>query len=140
MIILDTNVVSEMMAPAQSETVKRWSDSFDAREFWVTSVTKAELLYGVELLPAGKRREGLALLIAHFFVETLKNEVLPFSTRDAEHYASIAAARQKKGQSTETLDVQIAAIARSRGFAVATRNVRHFADCGIEVINPWEAA
>jgi predicted nucleic acid-binding protein len=140
MIILDTNVVSEMMAPTPSAALKTWSDRLDPRQFWVTSVSRAELLYGVEIMPVGRRREALGLLIGRFFADTLKNEVLPFGARDAEHYASIAANRRKAGRPISTFDAQIAAVARSRGFGVATRNVRDFEECGVDVINPWQAA
>lgn len=95
------------------------------------------MLFGVECLPAGRKRDGLRLLIQHFFANTLRNDVLPFGARDAEHYASIAAARRRIGRPIDAFDAQIAAIARSRGFAVATRNVRDFTDCGINVVNPW---
>jgi predicted nucleic acid-binding protein len=137
MLILDTNVVSETMSATRSEIVRDWFDRFDPSDFWVTSVTRAELLFGVESLPAGRKRDGLGLLIQHFFANTLKNDVLPFGARDAEHYASIAAARRRIGRPIDAFDAQIAAIARSHGFAVATRNVRDFTDCGINVVNPW---
>jgi len=140
MIILDTNVVSEMMAAVPSEAVKTWSDRLDPRQFWVTSVSRAELLHGVEILPVGRRREALGLIIQRFFADTLKNEVLPFAARDAEHYASIAAERRKVGRPISGFDAQIAAIARSRSFGVATRNVRDFEGCGVDVINPWDAS
>ncbi len=138
MVILDTNVVSEMMAPARSRWSK-WSDRFGPHDFWVASVTRAELLCGEELLPIGKKRR-LGTSHPAVLCGEPEKRVLPFGTRDAERYASIAAGWRRAGKSAATLDAQIAAIARSRGFAVATRNIRHFTDCGVDVINPWEAA
>ena len=138
MIVLDTNVVSEAFKPARNPAVESWFGSVERASLYLSSVSKAELLHGLALMPAGKRKVDLANVIWSFLAEELHTEILPFGSVDAEHYAEILALRRRKGQPMSQTDAQIAAIARSRGFAVATRNVRDFSDCGIAVVNPWE--
>ena len=138
MILLDTNVVSDSMSARPSETVRRWYGQFAPAEFWVSAVTKAELLYGIECLPDGKRKERLATQIDTFFGSVLKTDVLAFEVQDAAHFASIGAHRRKLGRPISQFDNQIAAIARRRGMTIATRNVRDFEHCGVELVNPWE--
>ena len=108
-------------------------------DLFVSSVTKAEMLYGVALLPDGNRKQALASVIERFLRELL-NPVESFDERDAVEYARISAHRSRMGRRIRELDAQIAAMARARGFAVATRNVNDFEHCGVEIINPWEAA
>lgn len=138
MIVVDTNVISEVLKPQPDELVQRWLQREPIDNVYVTSITKAELLYGLALLPSGRRKEALASTIQTFFFERITTPVLAFSDEDALHYATISAYRRLMGRPIRELDGQIAAITKSRGFAVATRNVRDFEHCGIEVINPWE--
>ena len=138
MIVLDTNVVSEMMTVRPSETVRAWFGQFDPQQIRVTSITKAELLYGHLLLPLGRRRDLLAAMIRDFFSHTLQTEILPFGDPAAGLFATIAADRRLAGRPIDQHDAQIAAISRRWGFALATRNVRDFEGCGIEVVNPWD--
>ena len=137
MVILDTNVVSELMGHRHSASVRGWFEGFSPADFWVTSVTKAEMLYGVECLPEGRKRDALRLLVGEFFHSTLRNDLLGFGDKEAQEYASLAASRRRIGRPISQFDAQIAAIARSNGMAIATRNVRDFEECGLEIINPW---
>src|SRR5262249_34785476 len=102
-----------------------------------TTISQAEFLYGLAILPAGRRRMALEEAARRMFAEDFANRVLPFDSAAAQAFAAIASARRRKGRPIGDLDAQIAAIARSRGAAVATRNVSDFTDCGIEVFDPW---
>ena len=106
---------------------------------FTTTITEAELFYGIALLPNGARRRSLESVARLIFSEELAGRVLPFDSAAAREYAQIAAARRRAGWPITEADAQIAAIARSRDAAVATRNDADFADCGVTVINPWEA-
>jgi len=139
MILLDTNVVSELIRPLPDASVRRWADALPPASLFLSAVTQAELLYGVALLPAGRRREALAEAVATVCDRAFVGRILPFDSAAAIVYADIAAGRRRAGRPIPTLDAQIAAIARSRGAALATRNVADFADCGIAVIDPWTA-
>lgn len=141
MLILDTNVISELMREEADATVKAWWDGQSLLELHTTSVVEAELLNGVHLLPFGRRRESLSERIETFLAHFFDERVLPFDRAAAREYAEIMARRRAIGRSMEgqELDCQIAAIARANDAAVATRNVRDFADCGIEIMNPWVA-
>ena len=139
MIVLDTNVVSEMMRGEPSPEVLVWLDGWRAHELFVTAVTEAEVRTGVALLPEGRRRRGLAEAAEHAFGSLFAGRVLPFDSGAARSYAEIAAARRAAGRSLPQADGQIAAIARSHGMAVATRNVRDFEDMRIDRFNPWAA-
>ena len=141
MLILDTNVISELIRDEPDAPVKAWWDGQTLAELHTTSVVEAELLSGVRLMPEGRRRESLSENIDKFMTAFFGDKVLPFD-RDASHeYAQIMAHRRSIGRPMEghELDCQIAAIARANGFAVATRDVADFTDCGVAVINPWEA-
>ncbi len=137
MIIVDTNVLSELMKREPMPVVEQWLAAQPPASLFTTSITKAEVLYGVALLPAGERREALEEAVAAMFEEDFENRVLPFDGAAAYDYAIIASHRRRAGKPISQFDAQIAAIARSRGAAVATRNVSDFEDCGIEVQNPW---
>jgi predicted nucleic acid-binding protein len=137
-MILDTNVVSEAIKPNPDPGFERAMPPFSKRDLYVTSVTRAELLYGVALLPIGKRRNNPADLITGFFTDRISNPVLSFEDNDAPHYAEIVARRRALGRPICELDAQIAAIARRRALQVVTRYMRDFDDCGIGLINPWE--
>jgi predicted nucleic acid-binding protein len=137
MIVLDTNIISEMMRPAPVASVKAWIDSQPEASFFTTAVCEAEILYGLAILPDGRRKSDLIEYAEAVFAEDLADRVLPFDRAAARAYATIASAIRGAGHGFDTSDIQIAAIARVHGFAVATRNVRHFAGCGIELINPF---
>jgi toxin FitB len=137
MIILDTNVFSEALKPTPSEVVLDWLGAQDPREVFITAVTQAEMLYGVESLPAGKRKVHLSASVERVFVERFSGRIFPFDEGAARMYAKILRQREVVGRPTSELDVMIAAIARSQGAVLATRNSRDFEGCGVRLINPW---
>ncbi|HEY3456012.1 MAG TPA: type II toxin-antitoxin system VapC family toxin [Bryobacteraceae bacterium] len=137
MIILDTNVLSEALSPAPSDSVMNWLGAQDRLAVFVTAITQAELLYGIEILPAGKRRSLLSTAVKQIFSDEFPGRILPFDEEAADVYAGIVAKRVRMGRPISQFDAMIAAIASSRGGGVATRNVRDFEHCGIEVLNPW---
>jgi len=137
MIVLDTNVLAELMRPAPSRQVERWLREQPVASLFTTTITEAEMLFGVELLPPGKRRAAIEGAVEAMFDEDFADRVLTFDGAAAHAYATIAAARRKAGRPIAQFDAQIAAIARSRGAAIATRNVADFADCGVPAIDPW---
>jgi toxin FitB len=139
MIVLDTNVLSETWRPAPSPKVLAWMRSQPMSALFTTTITEAELFYGIALLPDSKRRRALEAAVSLIFAEDLAGRVLPFDSAAAREYAGIAAARRHAGRPIAEADAQIAAIARSRGAAVATRNGEDFAGCGVTVVSPWEA-
>ena len=139
MVVLDTNVVSELMRPAPDPIVEAWVTGRAAATLFFSAVGEAELLYGVAIMSAGQRRDALASEIEAMLREDFAGRVLPFDSEAARAYAEIAAARRADGRPVSQADVQIASIACSRGMAVATRNVRDFADMGIDIIDPWAA-
>ena len=139
MIVLDTNVLSELMRPAPDGLVVQWMDTQPNASLFTTTVTQAEILYGVSVLPAGKRKQGLAAAVDAMFEQDFKGRVLPFDSPAAVAFAAICADRVRLGRPISQFDAQIAAIVRSRGAALATRNTPDFAECDIHVIDPWQA-
>ena len=137
MIILDTNVVSELMKPVRDPNCESWCASHSDYDLFVSSITIAEILYGIELLPLGSKRTRLEQGATKLFETTFEDQVLSFDGAAAQNYASLRAAKRKAGMIIDILDMQIAAIALANGAAVATRNVRHFEDCGLRLIDPW---
>ena len=137
MILLDTNVVSELMRSSPHPAAEVWVARRAAASLFFSAVGEAELRYGIAIMPAGRRRDKLASEIEAMLREDFAGRVLPFDSDAARAYAEIAAARRAVGRSVSQADAQIAAIARSRGMAVATRNVRDFDDMGIDIIDPW---
>ena len=137
MVVLDTNVVSEMMLDSPHPEVLVWMDSRPAREMFVTAVTEAEVRTGIAFLPEGARRRELANAAERTLGSLFAGRVLPFDSTAARCYADIAAIRRAAGRPISQADCQIAAMARSRGMAVATRNVQDFSGTGIAVIDPW---
>ena len=140
MILLDTNVLSELMRPAPDLAVEQWLAAQPDASLFISAITEAELRYGAALLPGGKRRSALTAEIDGMLEEDFDGRILPFDRLAAQAFAAIAADRRQAGRPISQADAQIAAIARSRGGALATRNVQDFDGCGIEVINPWSAA
>lgn len=137
MIFLDTNVVSELVRPTPNSYVAEWVDSQPDGTTFLSVITEAELWYGVELLPAGRRRNELASDIEWIIEIHLGGRVIDFDREAVPHFASIYAARRQAGRPIRSRDCMIAATARSYAAAVATRDTGGFQHCGIEVINPW---
>ena len=138
MIVLDTNVVSEVMRPVPDPAVLEWMNAQQAGELYLTSMTTAELLYGVARLPSGRRREELAEKVARLVDELFEGRVLPFDSTASIAYARIASVRERAGNPIGAADAVIAATASAAGTdALATRNVSDFADTGLSVVNPW---
>jgi len=138
-IVLDTNVVSELMKAAPAAAVARWIAEQPATMLYTTSITQAEILHGILLLPAGKRRGALEAAAEAMFEEDFGGRVLPFGGEAARAYAQIAALRRRLGRPISQFDAQIAAIARAARAVVSTRNVNDYEDCGVKVVNPWIA-
>ncbi|MYA96840.1 MAG: type II toxin-antitoxin system VapC family toxin [Nitrospinae bacterium] len=137
MVLLDTNVVSELMLDFPNPAILAWMDDQASRELFVTAVTEAEIRTGVAFLPEGVRRWGLLDAVERILGGLFADRVLPFDSAAARAYADIAAARRAAGRPMSQPDCQIAAIALSCGMAVATRNVRDFSETGVDVIDPW---
>ena len=139
MIVLDTSILSELMRPAPSESVVQWLDGQPSASLFTTTVTQAEILYGVSIRPAGKRKQSLAAAVGAMFEQDFKGRVLPFDSPAVVAFAAIGAERARLGRPISQFDGQIAAIARSCGADLATRNTPDFDECGIDVIDPWHA-
>ena len=139
MILLDTNIVSELMRAQPDAGVIKWLGSQPTASLFTTAITQAEILYGVELVPQGKRREAMLEAARAIFDEDFARRVLPFDGDASRAYAQIAAHRRLAGQPISQFDAQIAAIARSRGAVLATRNTRDFGDCNLTIVDPWTA-
>lgn len=123
MIVLDTNVISELMRPNPDERVVRWVDQF---------------LYGVARLPEGRRKAVLTARVAELLTDDFDEQIMPFDHLAAEHYASITAARENQGEPMSVADALIAATCRRYGASLATRNAEDFADTGVTVLDPWD--
>lgn len=140
MIILDTNVLSELMRPEPSARVAAWVAKQRATELCTTSITEAEIFYGIELVAKGKRREGLLAAAEAMFTEDLAGRIFGFESDAARSFSKIAAQRRLLGRPISHADAQIAAIAQVRGAKLATRNVVDFEDCGLDVVDPWNGS
>ncbi len=139
-VLLDTNVVSELIRKSPDPAIETWAAGHALEDLFFSVVGEAELRYGAAILPAGRRRESLVRDIEAMLRDAFDGRVLPFDSRAARAYADIAAMRRSAGRTVPPADCQIAAIARSRDMAVATRNVRDFDDIDIEIVDPWTAA
>jgi predicted nucleic acid-binding protein len=137
-IILDTNVLSEPWRPSPSSHVITWMRSQPKASLFTTTITEAEVFYGIALMPNGKRRRQLESAASLVFDQDLTGRILPFDSAAAREYAQIIATRRHAGRPIAQADAQIAAIARSRGAAIATRDTADFADCGLTVLIPWD--
>lgn len=140
MILLDTNVISEVMRPRPDPNVVAWMESYSGGTLFTTTITEGEILYGIEALPEGRRKDGLRDAVRAFFDEELAHRVLPFERKAAAAYALVSAGRRARGHGFDTADMQIAAIAHVHSCALATRNTRDFIGCGIELIDPFSPA
>lgn len=139
MIVLDTNVLSETLRPSPSKAVLDWLAAQDPTEVCITTITQAEVLYGIEVLPESKRRARLYEAIEKLLRDEFEGRILPFDEDSARAFAKIVSTRERIGRPISQLDAMIASICRSRRASVATRNVNDFEHCGIRIVNPWEA-
>ena len=137
MIVLDTNVISEPLKSMPDPKVMAWLDDQSAETLFITAISRAELRFGVLKLPEGKRKSALAERIERV-LDLFKDRTLDFDAAASDKLAEIAARCEKAGRPAVAPDAYIAACAAARGFAVATRNVKHFEPTGLRVINPWK--
>jgi toxin FitB len=140
MIILDTNVLSELMRPKPSLRVAAWVAKQPAAELFTTSITEAEIFYGIELLTKSKRREGLLAAAEAMFAEDFGGRICGFDSDAARVFSRIAAHRRARGRPISHADAQIVAIAQARGAKLATHNVADFEDCNVDVVDPWSGS
>lgn len=139
MIVLDTNVISELMRPHGEPRVVAWVDDQQAGAVYLTAVTTAELRYGVARLPDGRRKTELADRIQLALEEDFTGRILAFDDDAAAHYADIVTHREQRGLAISMADAQIAAICRHHGAELATRNTKDFALTGVGIVDPWQA-
>jgi predicted nucleic acid-binding protein len=137
MIVLDTNVISEAMKPEPNPVVRTWLNEQVAETLYLTSVTLAEVLFGIAVLPVGRRRNTLTSALDGL-LELFGDRVLPFDTDAARHYTALAVAARNAGRGFPSPDGYIAAISASRGFIVASRDTSPYAAVGLRVVDPWQ--
>jgi len=137
MIILDTNVLSALMRDTPDVTVANWLDSQPAESVWITSITLFEARFGIALLTKGRRRQALEKALDTFLDADLEGRVLDFDRVAATRAANLAAQRRSAGRPVDMRDTQIAGIALARRASLATRNLRHFQDLDVRVVDPW---
>ena len=138
MILLDTNVLSEMMRQLPEPAVEQWLAAQPVASVFISAITEAELRYGLAIMPKGKRQADLSIQLVAMLAEDFTGRILPFDSAAAVAFAEIAALRRLAGLPISQADAQIAAIAKSRGAMLATRNVPDFDRCGVEIVNPWQ--
>jgi predicted nucleic acid-binding protein len=138
MLILDTNVLSAIMAPKATPEVAAWIARQSDESLFTTAISQAEILAGLAIMAEGRRRRQLEATAHGIFVEDFEGRILSFDTAAATAYADVLAARRRSGRPTPPLDCMIAAIAISHGAAVVTRDVGGFEGCGLTLINPWQ--
>ncbi len=137
MIVLDTNVLSELMRRRSEQRVVEWVDSQDVRTLAITAITVAELLYGVGRLADGRRKTELAAAVGAIVRDDFSGRVLSFDGAAAEHYADLVAVRERQGRPVGMADAQIASICRSHDATLATRNTRDYTETGVALLDPW---
>jgi predicted nucleic acid-binding protein len=137
MIVLDTNVLSALMRPSADQKVVGWLDKQPRSSIWTTSVTLLEICFGLQILPLGKRRTILSQAFEQVLVDKLERRVAPFDTVAAQQAADLMALRRKKGSPGELRDTMIAGIVLACHATLATRNISHFEDLSVPVVNPW---
>lgn len=137
MIVLDTNVLSEVLRPKPDPRVLTWLNTQPPSSIFTTAITQGEILYGIRLLADGQRRRKLWDAANGIFAEDFAGRVLSFDSDAAQHYADIGVSRRAAGRPISQFDATIAAITRSHGATLATRNTKDFEECGVEVVNPW---
>lgn len=139
MIIVDTNVISELMREAPDRRVFTWVDRQPRNQLFTTAIAKAEILFGIESTMLGRRRTALSVAANAIFGETFKGRILSFDSDAAAHFAQISVMRKSQGRPVSEFDAQIAAIARARNATLATRNIKDFEGCGVDLIDPWKS-
>ena len=137
MIVLDTNVLSETLKSTPDPRVLAWFGDQRRASLFTTTITHAEILYGLELLPDGARKQTLSTAINAVFDEDFAGRLLNFDSDAADEFAQIAVFRKTSGRPISQFDAMIAAVARSRGATLATRNLKDFVDCGVALVDPW---
>ena len=138
-ILLDTNVLSELMRPRPDQQVMEWFAKHTGDQFYVSAVAVAEILLGIALLPAGKRRDALAAAADAMFSQEFAGRCLSFDAAAAACYAAVVSGRRSLGCPTTTEDAQIASIALAHGYPLATRNSKDFQQInGLTLYNPWD--
>ena len=140
MILLDTNVLSELMRPVINPAVADFLEAQQAEELFTTSLCEAEIRYGIARLPAGRRRDRLEAAFRTFVTTAFAGRILVFDSSCADAYAAVRTRREAAGLPISLTDALIAASALAHGAAVVTRNVADFSECGLDVINPWDPA
>ena len=140
MFVLDTNVLSAIRGSQPVPEVAAWVAAQPEERLFTTTVCQAEILAGVEIMPAGRRRRGLEAAAKAIFANAFDGRILPFDEKSAEFYAEIFTARKRAGKPTATADLMIAAIARAQGADMVTRDISGFEGCGLTLVNPWEVA
>jgi predicted nucleic acid-binding protein len=138
MILLDTNVLSELLRPRPERKVVDWLLGQDRSMLFTTAVSRGEMLYGVLILPDGQRKARMHQEVLAIFATDMAGKVLPYDSDAADAHAAFAAERRAHGREVAQADCMIAGIVRSRRATLATRNVRDFQDCGITLIDPWQ--
>ncbi len=136
MIVVDTNVASELMKPTPAPAVRDWVRARRGDELYTSAVTLAEIRYGIERLPGG-RRKALLTTTAEDVFAAFEDQILPFDAEAAAQYALVVARRDRAGQPIDGFDAQIAAICRAHDATLATRNIKDFRDTGVSVVDPW---
>lgn len=139
MIVLDTNVISALMRREPEPQVVRWLDGLPPESVWTTSVTVFEVRFGLEILAAGRRRRLLEEAFSRALEMDFEGRVLSFDHAAAEAAGRIAAERRREGRPVEIRDLEIAGIATARKATLATRNIRHFEELGLTLVDPWSA-
>jgi predicted nucleic acid-binding protein len=137
-ILLDTNVISALMRQTPETKVVAWLDRQPRSSVWTTSITLLELRFGLQIMAAGKRRSTLMSLFEQMLRDKIENRVVSFDAAAALHASDVMAVRQKSGRPVELRDTMIAGIALASRATLATRNVKHFADLALPLVNPWE--
>lgn len=137
MTILDTNVISELMKAMPSPAVLAWAGEFAPEDLFISTISMAEILFGIELLPKSKRRDSLLQEAEATFTEDFADRTLSFDEQAARAFGHLFAARRRQGRPMGIADAQIAAIAKARGAVLATRNTGDFEGCGLNLVNPW---
>jgi predicted nucleic acid-binding protein len=138
MIVLDTNVLSSLIKPAPDRPVVKWLDHQPRTSIWICSVTVLEIRYGLQILVPGRKRSALTAMFEHFVEHAIEGRIAPFDNEAAERAGELMATRHRRGRPGELRDTMIAGIVLARRATLATRNITHFEDADINVVNPWE--
>jgi predicted nucleic acid-binding protein len=138
MFVLDTNILSAMMQLRLEPEVAAWISTQPAELLFTTSLSQAEVLSGLAIMPNGRRRSDLEAAARIMFVEDFDGRVLPFDMKAAAAFADIFATRRRAGRPASAIDLMIASVARSHGASIVTRDTSGFEDCGVPLVNPWE--